>query len=73
MILLPLFRAVVKFCSTNRLFKYFLNPFLHVQYLVLVFEDHGNSLFYILSPLILAQIYPKDWLNLFLTFQITSR
>ena len=31
---------------------------------VLGFEDHENSLFHILSALILAQIYPKDFQGL---------
>ena len=42
----------------------YLKPFLHVPYLVLGFEDHGNSLFHILSGLILIQIYPKDFQGL---------
>ena len=42
----------------------YLKPFLHVPYLVLGFEDHGNSLFHILSGLILTQIYPKDFQSL---------
>ena len=38
----------------------YVKPVLHVLHLVLGFEDHGNSLFHILSGLILTQIYPKD-------------
>ena len=46
-----------------------LKPFLHVPYLVLRFEDHGNSLFHILSASILAQIYPKYFQGLtYLTY-----
>ena len=42
----------------------YLKPLLQVPYLVLGFEDHGNFLFYILSALILAQIYSKDFQGL---------
>ena len=42
----------------------YLKSFLHVLYLVLGFEDHSNSMFHILSGLILAQFYPKDFQGL---------
>ena len=49
-----------------------LKPFLRVPYLVLGFEHHGNSLFHILSALISAQSYPKDFQGLTYSRSCTS-
>ena len=73
---LKLLRVAASRISTGISFHNFiaecLKPFLHVPYLVLGFEDHGNSLFHILSSPILAQIYPKDFQGLTYSRSYTS-
>ena len=56
--MLPLFRAVVKFCSTNRLFKYNFTSFFHFRFSI---EKVFNTAYsnYVFRPVVISKNFNK--------------